>query len=438
MTNDIDQLLIQTQELEENQDFAKLAKTYREIAKIYHKKKDRKKCVKYNKLSRKARAKVPKKEPQINVSQKVDNTNDGIIRQLDDDGFSLVTYGDENNEKELVILEEDFFESDIVPDLEKIKLLKKELRNNPKNTDKIYHSIGDIYSEIGEPEKAIEYYNLYLEANSSDDKEIIAHTYANCAILYVKLEDYDSAKKYLEEAMAQHYNCEIIIDYAKLLHSHFSDIKTAKMYYEKAIKFEPNNAYVCFSYALFCLLSLKKTRKAIKLFKKAVELEPNSAEYNFSYARVLDTKTFFRIIKAIDYYESAILLAPTNSNYHYYFANYLLLFRKEYQRAKQIAERAIELDQNDAEYYLLYAKILEKLNEHDSVILSYENAIRLSLKDTISVTYFSYAEYLESQKEYEKAKESYMYATVSNPENYWYNRTYRRFLKRHFPEELKK
>ncbi len=306
----LEQLLKKAEQ--QNQDFAKLAETYREIARIYHKKKDRKKSVKYNKLSKEAKGKVPVKEKQINVSFNVE------AKEIDKMPQSL----------------------------EKIEKLKDLLKRHPKQTS-IYGIIALSYERIKYYDDAKKYYELFLAKHDKKDKENYAggcNNYAN--ILTDHFQEYKEAMELYEKAIKlspndhdTHYN------FAMLLATHFQEYNKAKEYYEKASEINPNNANSFYNYAKLLKNHFNEYEKAKEYYERAIDINPNfSLAYN-NYALLL-TGHFQEHEKAKGYYEKAIEISPNLAEAH---INYAILLANHFDDTKKALyhfDKAIELSKN--------------------------------------------------------------------------------------------
>ncbi len=286
----LEKLLEQAEAQKQNGDNNKLSETYRGIAKIFHKKKDRAKAQEYNRLSKEAKTHIPVKEKQINVSY-----NESLERIVE------------------------------MPDnLEKVEEIKKILKKHP-NWIGFNALLAQTYSLLEVFEESREQYEIFLQNYSGDDSINHANAFNNYAnLLTTHFQEHDNAKQFYEKAIevnpkdAKAHNnyaflltdkfqehdkakggfdkaielnpsfAEAYYNYAVLLSEHFQEHDKAKEFYEKAIEFNLKDADVYNNYAILLIEHFQEHDKAKELFEKAIELKPKDAETQKNYETLLE------------------------------------------------------------------------------------------------------------------------------------------------------
>ncbi len=196
----LEELLKQAEAQKQNSDNKTLSDTYREIAKIYHKNKDRAKAQEYNQKSKEAKENIPEKEKQINISFK-----ESITRMVE------------------------------MPDnLEKVEEIKKILKKHP-NWVEFNGIFGDLYRNLELCEEAREQYEIFLKSYSGDDNENHANFCNNYAVLLAyHFQEHDKAKECYEKAIELNPDyADAHNNYAILLAEHFQEHEKAEQYFNK-------------------------------------------------------------------------------------------------------------------------------------------------------------------------------------------------------------
>lgn len=165
------------------------------------------------------------------------------------------------------------------------------------------------YQQLGDRDKAIEYYKKALEIKKVDSD--IAYY---IAVLYGEKEDYENAKNYLGKAIAFNKNNKQAIEYLKSI----DDMDMANLLNDAIAKFEaekydeclpdfnklisknPNNDYALY-YRAMIYDSKAKHNEAIADFQKAYELNKDFTICNYMIASNYDSLKKYK--EAVQYYE---------------------------------------------------------------------------------------------------------------------------------------
>ena len=116
--------------------------------------------------------------------------------------------------------------------------------------------------------------------------------------------------------------------------------------------------------------------------------------------------------KAKEAYEKAIELDPKDARAYNNLAN-VYYEEKDYEKAKEAYEKAIELDPNFAGAYNNLGILYYKEKDYEKAKEAYEKAIELD--PNFAIAYFNLANVYDEEKDYEKAKEAYEKAIELDP-----------------------
>ncbi len=232
-----------------------------------------------------------------------------------------------------------------------------------------------------------------------------AQQYFVKAIKAYERKDYNAARNNFEKAIRYNPNdAEAYNNLALILENHFQKYEKAKQYYEKAIEINPNDAKAYNNLALLLQNHFKDYKKAKQYFEKAIEISPDYAEAHYNFALIL--ATYFKDYKkAKQYYEKAIEINPNYAEAYNNFASLLIVHFKDYKKAKQYFEKAIEISPDYAEAHYNFALILATyFKDYKKAKQYYEKAIEIN--PNYAEAYNNLAILLSQQfKDYNKAKQ---------------------------------
>ncbi len=337
---DLIALLEQAKQYEEQENYAKLAEIYRQIATYYH-----------------------------DVNDK-ENENEFLT---------------ELKEIEEILLENKLFEIlDLPDDQNKINLLEN-LKNENRDYSYVYLGLAETYTVLNLFEKAKVNYEYYFNNFEEEDIEDFGDVYFNFGELleddYFK--EYDLARKYYEKTIELNPNYDSAYNNLGLLltNDYFKEYDLARKYYEKAIELAPNTVNTYYNFSILLANDyFKEYDLARKHYEKAFELNPNDEDICFNLAILLEDDYFKEYDLARKYYENAIEINP---NYEDAYYNLGLLLRndyfKEYDLARKYYENAIKLSPDSNSFYAL-ANLLsdDYFKEYDLARKYYEKAIELN------------------------------------------------------------
>lgn len=221
---------------------------------------------------------------------------------------------------------------------------------------------------------------------------------------------FKSAKIAYEKALKfDSKNIEVLSRFASLMLINFNDIESSKRYLEKILVIEPENLKTLKNLALLYRDRLRDKKETIKVFHKILEFEPNNLKIRYELAQMLEIND---LKLAKNQYK---LILESDENYKdviYRFAK-ISLELKNLPEAKIYYQKAILKFSNSALIQYEYAKLLESLKEYKLSLKHYENVINLEPNNADALYDISYL-LLDKFKEFTKAKNYYKKALKIN------------------------
>ncbi len=239
-------------------------------------------------------------------------------------------------------------------------------------------------------------YEYYVKGNHYERK------YSN----YYEEEDFETAKAMYQKAL------EIDPDYV-LAYWGFGNLYEARFvytddrrhldsmlgYFEKAFDIDPDlpEANLGLGWGYFYKEDMDS---AYQSFKRALELEANNFSIHFHTGGFLKSIGLYR--QAIKFYRKAIKLDP-NSIISYDLLAICLMYMKEFQEGIGIIERALEIEPEDPDLHLNYARLLLMMGKYEDAEIEIDRAD--SLRPGIPKTQWHRAMIWAAKGEKEKALE---------------------------------
>ena len=250
------------------------------------------------------------------------------------------------------------------------------------------YDLAAIFEERAEIEKAIVHFGL---ANQHGDSRYDWHyRYARLLDRHARtLEDYD---KYAGMAVEE-YSRTIALksDYAPayfhrgLIARRYKQIGDELFRYsqiaedfKKVIALEPKNADAHY-YLGMTNLDLDQRDKAKEVFQKTRELDPTYKDVSFQLGGIAEGEHKYK--EAIQHYEAEVAINPKSVKTYQRLGDLYGAYVLDFGRAKEILEKALELEPDHAATLLNYGNTLYHLNQLGSATEQFERLIQLDPKD---------------------------------------------------------
>lgn len=299
---------------------------------------------------------------------------------------------------------EDEFKKEIEKITDRDNTLESKRQKLNQMTAWDYRRQGDRYFNLGNYNRAIEFYSQAICKQSN-----IAHFYNDRGICYKKMHEYGKALADYRKAI------ELDPEYAEAYNNRgcvyidMGNYSRAIDDCNSAIKLNPeyagayNNRGCAYS-------NLGQYDKAIDDYNKAIEMNPNYAIAYRNRGCIYNELKMYDL--AIVDFNRAIEL---NSNYAEAYFNRGYAYDKLYQNKKAMADynRAIKLNAAFTEAYNSRSRIYQRLGEYEKALTDYNIAIELKPKE--EVLYNNRGFVFEQIGEFDKAISDFNKAIILNP-----------------------
>jgi tetratricopeptide (TPR) repeat protein len=230
---------------------------------------------------------------------------------------------------------------------------------------------GDLYLSTGKDREAQSEYLAAVESGTPVTFEV----YENLLYLQVRLEQWDQAIKYADEALEMYPNQGMIHYFHGLANLRKRRYPEAIASFEQAKRLSSSNPALAGevnSQLGEAYHAMKQYAKSDKAYEDALILNPNHATVlnNYSYYLALRKEN---LEKAEKMSASLIKNHPENPTFLDTYA-WVLFTRGKYKEAKKIIERAISTGKATAAHFEHYGDILYKLGDIDGAVKQWEKA----------------------------------------------------------------
>jgi len=286
-------------------------------------------------------------------------------------------------------------------------VMLKEMENIAPQNSKIYFLLGRIYYNKGDYEASLHAYDKVLAIKPEGSSQL----YNNRGLLYVKLKQYDQAKRAYMEAIKKHsgyyqayYNLGLLALKEEKLHD-------ALAYFKDAIGLRKGYAQAYYNLGLV-YTKLQDNPHAIEAYESLLKLKPDDLRVALNlavrYSKVGHAQ------KAEDLYEMIL------QKDQYYFTAWLNLGllhyqQKAYQQAKNVLEKAVELEPENQKASRALAKSYSALKQHDAAIEILQKLLEQNPADI--KTRLAYARAYYRAKKYQSATLEYQKVLRLDPQN---------------------
>jgi len=234
---------------------------------------------------------------------------------------------------------------------------------------------------------------------------------AHCCIA---LQFFEEAKLYYQNAVKidpqnalTHYN------YANFALATIGDIVSAKEHYEAAIRIDPEFAWAHHNYALLMNTAFNDIEKANEHYEAVLKIDPEFVPTHYNYAILLDTK-FNDIEKAKEHYEAVLRIDPEFMDIHKFYAFFMYERFKDIEKAIEHYEAALKKDSHDSDVLHNYIHLLTKIDDKEKAKNKFEN--HLENYPDHALGHLTYASMLiRDFYDLRNAKEHYLRAIELNP-----------------------
>lgn len=232
----------------------------------------------------------------------------------------------------------------------------------------------------------------------------------NLGFHYNEQKEFKKAQQVLEKAVQLNTKKSVVYSNLGNVYDMQGEYNKAIRTFQRAIILDPNNLDAYNNMGIVYVRQ-KEYTKARKFFMKAVELEPNFTEAFNNLKLIEDLKeSGTRHEKDVEEI-TADFKDPKQYNSQGNFYAKL----KEYEKAIESYQRAIQIDPNYAVAYYNLGNVYRDKKEHSKAIEYYRKAIQIS--PNYSVAYFNLGNIYAEQKEYDLALREYKTALTLSPGN---------------------
>ncbi len=230
------------------------------------------------------------------------------------------------------------------------------------------------------PQEALKLLNKAL--NIAPDN---AKIYANMATSYIEQEDIEKAYSCAKKSLSlDPYNAENNFNLGQIYYLYLSQPDSAKKYYERTIKIEPNSIKSAPAYINLAIMEnyCGNFTNAYEYAMKATKLMPDNGDIQYNVAHILSNMQ--KTEEALHAISKAIEINPTEVEY-YNLKGAILIGMQKYEEAISVFHKCknIKPDFGGAYYNLGY--IYGELHIHEQSIYYYNKAVQLNfdLKNTL-------------------------------------------------------
>ena len=181
-----------------------------------------------------------------------------------------------------------------------------------------------------------------------------------------------------EMAENEGYITACIVCYVKL-----RDFQNAKKYFMKAMEIEPTNYQHYYQYAKFLRTHVKDYEESEKYYLKALEIDPEQLRVNASYGHLLYLKGEYE--KAMKHFKLELNLnvkiKPMNCDSYYQYAKVLRDYVKNYAESERYYLKALEIDNGYFGVNASYGYLLYLMGEYEKALEYIRMELRLDVKD---------------------------------------------------------
>lgn len=282
-----------------------------------------------------------------------------------------------------------------------IPYLEIEVKKQPKD-ETLLRLTGYQYLQLNNLERGEHYYRQALMVNPA-----CARCYLNLGLIYAFKNDFNQALNYLDKAVANDSNDDMILSNRGRIKDMIGDKIGALVDYNKSISIAPDRASNYVERGNYHLNHQEKS-KALLDFNKAIELDSKHYKAYFFRGRLkFENNDLSAALEDIN--QAISLVAPDPQLYNFRGTVYNHL--KQFENALTDLNTSIQLNPNDVITYLNRAEIYYALEDLDASCQDYTTAKALALEQK-----------LEDAELYKNMEESMSTFCDSSKASYYYQR----------------
>lgn len=272
-----------------------------------------------------------------------------------------------------------------------IQMLYKVLEYNNELTDniEILSQLGDLYILIESYDRALDKFQKILSLDKTHE-----HATQKCFEIYFKLKQYNKALKIANEMCETNKNAKSYYNYLKTLIVTDKKQDAIEIFnnLDEKIKLDTD--------VLYLIATISEEKKEIVL-KKIIELDETHPEANIELATIEFNRKNYE--KVISYCLNLVEDCPMSL---YYLAR-IEAHRQNFSRAIELYIKAIELDNDEYDFYIDLAKAYIDISWYDESLSAIKKSINLSIVknnyENLDEKYLLSAWVLIKQNKYQKA-----------------------------------
>lgn len=188
------------------------------------------------------------------------------------------------------------------------------IEKNNTGKPSIYWIIANLYNDIKDYKKAIEYYTKYI--SDPEAKDYISMSYMKLSYIYHQQKDYNKSKEYLKKAQETAESDDekqMINFYAGLIYYNEKKYNEAIKEFEKVLTFSSEDPKTLFFIGA-SYFEMKNNKKAIEYLEKAYQIKDNDPEINNLLAYVYSIEKI-KLEEAHKIVDKALIIKPDNIAY---------------------------------------------------------------------------------------------------------------------------
>lgn len=252
-----------------------------------------------------------------------------------------------------------------------IKIVERTARIFPDNTEN-YRIAGNDLLNLGEYEKAAEYFGKIIKINNKDIKAMV-----NKGAALLNLNRMDEAEKLINKAFELSPESSLAMYNAGYLSFKKGDINKAEKYFRKTLEIDPDYVRAYFNLGII-KKGQKQYREAIELFKNSLKIKKSIRKANLHIALIYLMGGNKK--EGIKYLQNELLIDPDSETAYYFLANELAEAGK-YEKAEQYYKNATNIYPDFIEARANLANLYEHMGKFTNAVKQYRYLLLIAPDD---------------------------------------------------------